>query len=551
MTEASKTKSVKCLALILAWYVLSTGLSLYNKQLVGKDHGMFGKGAFPAPLFMSAVQFICQTMLAKATFATGLAQRTQNRRMPWSEYARLVIPNGVTTGLDIGFSNKSLVFINLSFYTMCKSTVPVFLLLFAFIWGIEKPSWGLAGVVFVIVSGLVLLVRGETKFDTLGFGLVMTASCLSGLRFTLTQVLLHGHASSAALGGPLEVLELLTPVMSITVLVFSLAWEELWDVLPNSPYFEGLEHSMLTLLVIAAGAVIAFLMVWTEYQVIKETSALTFMIAGTVKEVVTVLAAMLVMGDKLTAINGLGLVIVIIGVLLFNLYKYRKVKAADAPGYVSLETMSKDDDGKALGSATNGKRAESDDDELGPGKLPRRTHPAVLAGTGSSGVSPISAAAVAAAAAATSTGPLAVFATPLAHPAGGPPHSSHHAATGLLGRALGAGFGGRGATGSGGDALEMSPLMTTDKNTDEPNGWTPSADGAGGPSGMMDEDDAVVVSVGQSGGAPAAAMTLSGGGLTGPHRAASRGGRGLQAASAEATPLLPLPSGIGHSSGMR
>lgn len=56
-----------------------------------------------------------------------------------------------------------------------------------------RPSWGLGGVVGVIVTGLALLVEGETDFDPLGFSLVMTASCLSGLRFTLTQVLLHGH----------------------------------------------------------------------------------------------------------------------------------------------------------------------------------------------------------------------------------------------------------------------------------------------------------------------------------------------------------------------
>lgn len=49
-----------------------------------------------------------------------------------------VLPNGITTGLDIGFSNKSLVFITMSFYTMCKSTTPVWLLLFAFIWGLER-----------------------------------------------------------------------------------------------------------------------------------------------------------------------------------------------------------------------------------------------------------------------------------------------------------------------------------------------------------------------------------------------------------------------------
>jgi hypothetical protein len=30
-----------------ARYVLSTGLSLYNKKLVGKNYGIFGKGSFP------------------------------------------------------------------------------------------------------------------------------------------------------------------------------------------------------------------------------------------------------------------------------------------------------------------------------------------------------------------------------------------------------------------------------------------------------------------------------------------------------------------------
>jgi solute carrier family 35 protein C2 len=55
-----------------------------------------------------------------------------------------VIPNGCTTGLDIGLSNLSLVYITMSFYTMCKSTVPVFLLFFAFIWRIER--WALGSV---------------------------------------------------------------------------------------------------------------------------------------------------------------------------------------------------------------------------------------------------------------------------------------------------------------------------------------------------------------------------------------------------------------------
>ena len=52
--------------------------------------------------------------------------------------------------------------------------------------------------VAVIVSGLLLLVRGEADFDGTGFVLVMSASCMSGLRFTLTQVLLHGNRASSS-----------------------------------------------------------------------------------------------------------------------------------------------------------------------------------------------------------------------------------------------------------------------------------------------------------------------------------------------------------------
>ena len=58
---------------------------------------------------------------------------------PNSDAFRLaVVPNGVATGLDIGFSNYSLVFITISFYVMCKSTTPLFLLIFAIAWGVEK-----------------------------------------------------------------------------------------------------------------------------------------------------------------------------------------------------------------------------------------------------------------------------------------------------------------------------------------------------------------------------------------------------------------------------
>jgi drug/metabolite transporter (DMT)-like permease len=422
--------AARTLFFVLSWYFLSTCLGLFNKVLVGNDHkGMFGRGAFPAPLFLSATQFAFQWFLAEGALRSGLAQRSPRARpLTRDDYLRIALPNGVTTGLDIGFSNKSLVYITMSFYTMCKSTTPVWLLLFAFLWGLEKPSWALGGVVAVIVAGLLLLVRGEVDFHLLGFVLVMTAACLSGLRFTLTQVLLHGrkgagggggsagggggsgggaaaaaaangagagggagppasregsgtgggsglhqhhhhhhhhpqgngasssaaaaaaapggarHNSSsgghnpahshkpAAFGGPLEIVALLTPIMSVTTFILSLAWERVWHTLPGSPYFSSPGRALATLGLILFSALLAFLMVWAEYQVIRETSALTFMVCGIVKEVLTVLVAVLLLGDHFTPANALGLAVVIVGVALFNLYKYRRLVQAQQAG---------------------------------------------------------------------------------------------------------------------------------------------------------------------------------------------------------------------------
>jgi len=311
---------------VLAWYTLATLLSFYNKLLLGHDTVWHVMGEpFPAPLFMSGVQFAMQHVLARAAFASGLAAREGNE-LSWMEWAKKILPNGMATGMDIGLSNMSLVFITLSFYTMCKSTMPLFLVAFAIAFGLETPSWRLIMVVTVIVVGLVLLVAGEVDFDVEGFLMVMTAACLSGFRITLTQLFLQGTSGTAALGGPLEVLCALTPVMSVTTLVVSLVWEKLWVVLPESAFFNTPEHLVLSTGLIMVGAVLAFCLVWTEYKLIRETSGITFMIMGTLKELLTVGAAVFFLEDSFVWINALGFVVVIAGVVLFKVYKLEKIR---------------------------------------------------------------------------------------------------------------------------------------------------------------------------------------------------------------------------------
>ena len=97
------------------------------------------------------------------------------------------IPCGLVTALDVGFSNMALVRISITFFTMVKSSSPIWVLISAFIFGLEKITCNLILVGALITSGEILTAFGEVEFDTVGFLLCLTAAVLSGIRWTLMQ----------------------------------------------------------------------------------------------------------------------------------------------------------------------------------------------------------------------------------------------------------------------------------------------------------------------------------------------------------------------------
>lgn len=137
-----------------------------------------------------------------------------------------------------------------------------------------------------------------------------------------------GDGAHVASGTALEIMEAVTPVMAVTSGVVSVAFEPLAGALRTSVYFSSAWHVAITCGLVGASAVLAFFMVWVEFALIATTSALTFMVAGVFKEIVTIVVAYFVFGDEFTPLNGVGLAILMAGVVLFNYQKYKKLQAA-------------------------------------------------------------------------------------------------------------------------------------------------------------------------------------------------------------------------------
>jgi len=237
-------------------------------------------------------------------------------------------------------------------------STPLFLLGFAFALGLEAPSWRLALSVCTIVAGVACVVAGETAFSGLGFALVMVAAALSGLRWTLTQLLMRGAAAEGnGLSHPLVLLWRVLPVMAAASGLASAMLEQPWHRLPNSPYGDTAAHAASTTAMLLLAACLAFGMSMAEFELVHDTSAVTLAVTGTCKEAVIVALAALIDGDSFGALNGVGLLLVIAGVGVYNWARHtaaaaRKAAAAAAAVGESGGGGGAGDGGGAAGGAS-------------------------------------------------------------------------------------------------------------------------------------------------------------------------------------------------------
>lgn len=228
------------------------------------------------------------------------------------------IPCGFITALDVGLSNLSLVRISITFFTMIKSSSPIWVLLSAFLFGLEKITCILVTVGSLIVAGELLTAFGEVEFDTIGFFLCLTAAVCSGIRWTLIQLKLN--TLDPSLKGSVVVMRVLAPSMFFFMLFLSVVIEKPWDKLgpEHGDYFSNFENGMRTVSLGLIGAFIAIAMVLCEFWLILKSNAIVLMIGGVVKELITILVGVTIFGDNLNVINISGIAVVFMGVFLYK-----------------------------------------------------------------------------------------------------------------------------------------------------------------------------------------------------------------------------------------
>ncbi|KAI9892089.1 MAG: Triose-phosphate Transporter [Vezdaea aestivalis] len=332
--------SIVNVVLIGLWYLFSLSISIYNKWMFSKE-GL----DFHFPLFTTCAHMLVQFTLSSIVlyFFPRFRPRHDSISNPGNIqpnddssdstarpplmtklfYLTRVGPCGAATGLDIGLGNMSLKIITLTFYTMCKSSSLAFVLIFAFLFRLEKPSVILVLIITLMTIGVVMMVAGETKFNLLGFFLVITAAFFSGFRWALTQILLLRNPATS---NPFSSIFFLAPIMFVTLLVIAIPVEHPTKLAIGIQALCADYGTAKGILILLFPGTIAFLMTSSEFALLQRTSVVTLSIAGIFKEVITIIAANVIFNDILTPINVSGLLVTIGSIAAYNYIKIGKMR---------------------------------------------------------------------------------------------------------------------------------------------------------------------------------------------------------------------------------
>lgn len=325
--------------LIAAWYAFSLSISIYNKWMFSPKYL-----DFHFPLFTTCMHMLVQFTLASLVlyFVPRLRPRVDSITNPHDHssiqeppsgtakplmtrmfYVTRIGPCGAATGLDIGLGNMSLKFISLTFFTMCKSSALAFVLLFAFLFRLEQPSWKLVLIIATMTVGVIMMVAGETAFDALGFALIISSSFFSGFRWALTQILLLRNPATS---NPFSSIFFLAPVMFVSLAVIAIPVERFDRLATGLGTLAENQGAFKSIGILLLPGLLAFLMTASEFALLKRTSVVTLSICGIFKEVVTISAAGIVFHDPLTPINISGLLVTIASIATYNYIKITKMR---------------------------------------------------------------------------------------------------------------------------------------------------------------------------------------------------------------------------------
>jgi len=331
-------ESMKIISVVAFYFFVSISLVFLNKNIMSEK--------FEFPIFITWFQLV--VALVSVYILGHVGRRVEIVSMiPLFEFdlavAKKVMPLAVIFVGMVSFNNLCLLYVEVTFYQVARSTTICFTIFFTYMILGQETSMPAIRASLIVMFGFLVGSYGEVRFSWIGifFG-VLSSAFVSLYSIYVKKIMQYVDNDQWKLLS-------YNTVLSIFVM---------FPVIYISGEWEGLKTCELlweveTWVAMIFTGIFGFLINIAIFMQIKVTSPLTNNISGTLKACIQTLLAMLVYRNPISLVNGVGIFFVISGSFLYSHVRYSEMKASSraastpsvvAPGKEPEESGSSDEE---------------------------------------------------------------------------------------------------------------------------------------------------------------------------------------------------------------
>jgi drug/metabolite transporter (DMT)-like permease len=351
----SNVFSLELILVFSGWLLLNISLTYYNKYVLSMTH-------FHFPFLLTAVNKLVGFIVALVVLHCNSKLPSPAEAFKQHGGRWIVHVQGVSTALNIGLNNWSLMLISLTLNQVIKATQPLPTALLSFIVECKVYSWQLYASMTVLVGGCTLLVLGPSagQHESIAGLLICIGSVAACASWTVLSAVLMQSGEK-----PLDAVSLVVvsgPACLITLLIFFLAID-----VPRM-LSDGLSSSVppawLMLLYLGGSAGLGSAYDIVHNQFIKLTSSMNMAVMGNTKLVLLVLLSMFTLEGSPSALRIAGVLIALGGIVWYAVYNVQERQAKEKAAKAAASAAADGVDDEKVDVATE--QAEKKPDESTP-----------------------------------------------------------------------------------------------------------------------------------------------------------------------------------------
>ncbi|KAG6037415.1 hypothetical protein E4U41_005152 [Claviceps citrina] len=287
---------------VIIWIAFSSSVILFNKWVLDTLN-------FRYPVILTTYHLTFATVVTQlmARF-TSLLDGRKTVKMTGRVYLRAVVPIGLFFSLSLICGNLTYLYLSVAFIQMLKATTPVAVLLAGWTLGVSQPNLKQFLNVSAIVVGVIVASIGELNFVLVGVLFQIGGVIFEALRLTMVQRLL---SSADFKMDPLVSLYYFAPVCAVMNGVVALLWE-----VPKVSMAEVYNVGLFTFFL---NGLCAFMLNVSVVFLIGKTSAVVLTLCGVLKDIMLVVASMIIWGTPVSPLQFFGYSIALGGMVYYKL----------------------------------------------------------------------------------------------------------------------------------------------------------------------------------------------------------------------------------------